>query len=102
MAVSDKLTGAAAQVPQVSKEVLDYQQALKDLATHRRNPTVRGELLATERKLATQISKNPKMLEQARELGVDKQVRASAAIAERQAQSLSQGVTHNVSRGRGV
>ena len=98
MAVSDKLAGIAAQTPQVSKEVLDYQQALKDLATHRRNPTVRGELLATERKLATQISKNPAMLEQARVLGVDKQVRVSAALAAKQAQGLSQGV----SRGRGV
>tara|TARA_R110002096_G_scaffold425908_2_gene635015 strand:- start:2786 stop:3046 length:261 start_codon:yes stop_codon:yes gene_type:complete len=84
------------------KEVLDYQQTLKDLATHRRNPTVRGELLATERKLAAQIAKNPEMLEQAQIVGVDKQVRASAAIAEREAQSLSQGVTHNVPYGRGV
>lgn len=100
MAISDKIAGAgvAAKAPQMSKEVLDYQQTLKDLATNRRNPMVRGELLANERKLATQIAKNPDMLEQARSLGVAKQVRESAALAAKQAQNLSQ----TVSRGRGL
>ena len=102
MAVSDKLAGvgvsAAAQAPKISKEVLDYQQTLKDLATNRRNPTVRGELLANERKLATQIAKNPDMLNEAKAIGMDKQIRASAALANQQATSLKQGVTH----GRGL
>tara|TARA_R110002096_G_scaffold174994_3_gene350773 strand:+ start:3104 stop:3418 length:315 start_codon:yes stop_codon:yes gene_type:complete len=104
MAITDKIAGAevgasvVAKVPQVSKEVLDYQQTLKDLATNRRNPTVRGELLTNERKLATQIAKNPDMLEQARSLGVEKQVRESAALAAKQAQGLSQAAA----RGRGL
>ena len=82
---------SAQQAQNMSKAVLDYQQTIKDLATHRRNPILRGELLATERKLATEISKNPEMLEQARMVGVDKQVRASAALAAKQSQGLSRG-----------
>lgn len=100
MAITDKVAGAdvAGNTTQMSKEVLDYQQTLKDLATNRRNPTVRGELLASERKLATQIAKNPDMLEQARSLGVEKQVRESAVLAAKQAQGLSK----SMSKGRGI
>lgn len=90
------LPGIKPTAPVIPKAVLDYQKTITDLNTFKRDPVKRVSLLAQEKKLAVLIAKNPELLEKARSLGMEKQIKTSAARAAKPEKKFS------IARGQGM